>query len=120
MGTRLFIKEGGDARLPNQPRGFYLQLRAPEIRPVELYLVFARKEEQGYRVFEKRADSLPTPISEKHFEMKEALEFSFNQLRKRATEDQASYQIPVMYQDTNPGEGKVIRNLESFMPEFTV
>ncbi|MDO8563654.1 MAG: hypothetical protein Q7R87_01460 [Nanoarchaeota archaeon] len=96
MGTRLFIKEGGDARLPNQPRGFYLQLRAPETRPVNLYTAIADKNG------------------------KEGLESAFNLVKKEAREFQASYQIPIMYQDTNPGEGNVIRNLDSFTPEFTV
>lgn len=118
MGTRLFIKEGGDAKLPNQPRGFYLQIRSPDSRPVDLYLAFARKEENGYRVFEKEADSFTKPISDRHYEIREALEIAFQHLRRNAIEAQGSYQIPVMYQDSNPGEGEVIRNLESFMPEL--
>ncbi|MEK6910549.1 MAG: hypothetical protein AABW82_02140 [Nanoarchaeota archaeon] len=95
MGMKLFIKEGGDARLPNKPRGFYLQLRSEGAKTINLYTAIADKNG------------------------KEGLESAFNLVKKEAREFQASYQIPVMYQDTNPGEGKVIRDLDSFMPEFT-
>lgn len=120
MGTRLFIKEGGDSRLPNEPRGFYLQLRAQESRPLDLYLAFARKEEKGYRIFEREADSFPKLISDKHYELREALEIAFEKVREKAIKAQENFQIPIMYQDSDPGEGKVIRNLESFTPEVTI
>ncbi len=118
MGMKLFIKEGGDSRLPNQPKGFYLQLRAEGTNPVNLYTVFTTKSNKDYIISEREADKCQNPLSSTQFK-EEALKEAFNLIKQKAIEYQASYQIPVMYQDTNPGEGKVIRNLESFMPEFT-
>ncbi len=68
MPMRLFIKEGGDPKLPNQPRGFSLELRADGTRDILLYTVQVNRIDEpnahdySYVISEREQDKFPTPV----------------------------------------------------------